>query len=113
MSQAPLLFTFPSQLGLRYTVHADLNISVCLAQHALMQLPCYTVGKVLQTWLGPLLCVRLLPYTAQKRDRIWKLGRCELSIAFPSLLAFLGPSRSFVLVTLSSHCCSKGSGVNS
>lgn len=74
---------------------------------------CCTVGKVLQTRLGVLLCVRLLPCTVQNRDWIWKLGGCGLSVVFPSLLAFLGPSRRFMLVTLSSHCCSKGSGVNS
>lgn len=104
---------FPSQLGLCYIVHAALNIAVCLAQHVLIQLLCCPVGKALQTWLGALLCVKLLPYAVQNSDRIWKLGRCGLSIASPSLLAFSGLSRSFMLVTLSSHCCSKGSGVNS
>lgn len=115
MRQGPLLFTFPSQLGLCYTVHVALSIAVWLVQRALVQqaIPCCAVGKVLQTQLGALLCVKLLPCTVQKKDWTWKLDRCGLSVVFPSLLAFLGPSRNFMLVTLSRHCCSKGSDVNS
>jgi len=37
----------------------------------------------------------------------------ETGQMFPSLLALLGLSGSFVLVTLTNHCCSEGSGVNS
>lgn len=70
----------------------QLNIAVCLAQHALIQqaVPRCTVGKVLQTWLGALLCLKLL----QTRDRMWKLGGHELTIAFQSA-NFFGTKQEF------------------